>query len=55
MRGRRTCPNFYQSGRVVATASYHQVNQPIYTASIGRWRHYAEYLAPLQEGLAPSP
>lgn len=49
------CLNFHQSGRVVATASYHQVTQPIYTASIGRWRHYEKFLAPLQEGLAASP
>jgi tetratricopeptide (TPR) repeat protein len=49
------CLNYHQSGRVIATASYHQVNQPIYTASIGRWRHYEKFLAPLQEGLAHLP
>lgn len=47
------CLDFHRSGRVVATASYHQVNRPIFTASVGRWRHYAEYLAPLRESLAP--
>ncbi len=46
------CLNFHRSGRVVATASYNQVNQPIYTASIGRWRHYEKFLTPLQEALA---
>ena len=45
------CLNFHQSKRVVGTASYNQVNKPIYTTSIGRWKHYQNFLAPLREGL----
>jgi hypothetical protein len=29
------------------TASLWQVRQPLYSTSIGRWRHYAGHLAPL--------
>jgi tetratricopeptide (TPR) repeat protein len=39
-------------GKRINTPSYQQVIQPLYTRSIGRWRHYATYLgdafAPLQ-------
>lgn len=35
----------------VETASHWQVRQPIYQQSVGRWRHYEEYLRPLKEGL----
>jgi hypothetical protein len=31
----------------VATVSHWQVRQPIYTSSIGRWRHYEKHLGPL--------
>ncbi|HEV2329911.1 MAG TPA: sulfotransferase [Verrucomicrobiae bacterium] len=37
----------------VETASEWQVRQPIYSSSIGRWRHYEKYLAPLA-GLLPA-
>ncbi len=37
--------------RVVATASVHQVRQPIYSSSIGRWRRFEKHLRPLLEGL----
>lgn len=43
------CLEFHTSGRPVNTASYAQVRQPVYTSSIGRWRHYARYLAPFAE------
>jgi tetratricopeptide (TPR) repeat protein len=49
------CVNYHQSGRVIATASYQQVRSPVYKTSIERWRHYAEFLAPLETGLATSP
>ena len=41
------CLDFYQSQRVVSTASFSQVRQPLYTRSIERWKNYQEYLAPL--------
>jgi tetratricopeptide (TPR) repeat protein len=37
----------------VTSPSYEAVAKPIYTGAIGRWRHYAEALAPAQEILAP--
>lgn len=37
--------------RVVATASVHQVRQPIYSSSIGRWRRFEKYLGPLVAAL----
>ena len=45
------CLSFHQNPRLVRTASYDQVRQPIYRASVGRWRHYDSYLAPLKESL----
>ena len=41
------CMQFYDSSRFVETASRDQVSRPIYTDSIGRWKHYQQYLAPL--------
>lgn len=38
--------------RVVATASYAQVTQPIHDRSIGRWRNYRKYLEPALPMLA---
>lgn len=43
------CLNFHEKGGAVNTASVSQVRQRVYTSSIGRWRHYAEYLRPLFE------
>ncbi len=45
------CLEFHKSERAVATASYQQVRRPIYSSSIGRWQHYAEYLDPLKQAL----
>jgi hypothetical protein len=42
------CMEFFKSERQVKTASKSQVTKPIYTSSIGRWRRYREFLAPLQ-------
>lgn len=39
--------DFYKSERLVNTASYKQVNKPVYTSSVGRWRHYEDYIEPL--------
>jgi hypothetical protein len=35
------CLAYYKTERPVLTSSAWQVRQPIYTSSIGRWRHYA--------------
>jgi tetratricopeptide (TPR) repeat protein len=41
------------SERFVSTPSYADVSTPIYTRSIGRWRNYAQQLAPALPILAP--
>jgi tetratricopeptide (TPR) repeat protein len=46
------CLQFYRSERVTVTASSAQVQEPIYTGSVGRWKHYEKYLAPLKAALA---
>jgi hypothetical protein len=43
---------FHESDAPVTTASAAQVRQPIYASSVGKWRHYAEELAPLRARLA---
>lgn len=43
------CMKFHQNDRIVYTASYDQVRQPIYSRSIDRWRNYATQLGPLRE------
>ena len=48
------CLRYYESDRVVRTASYYQVRQPIYTSSVGRWRHYEKHLTPLLKALGIS-
>ena len=45
------CLNFYEIDRVIPTASYDQVRQPIYNKSVGRWKHYEKYLRPLMNAL----
>ena len=45
------CLSFHDSGRYVNTASYDQVRQPMYTHSVGRWKHYDRHLTPLRETL----
>ena len=42
---------FHESDAPVTTASAVQVRQPIYASSVGKWRHYAEELAPLRARL----
>ncbi|HQU17311.1 MAG TPA: sulfotransferase [Gammaproteobacteria bacterium] len=41
------CLRFYETQRDVNTPSYEQVRQPMYTQSIGRWKHYKRHLGPL--------
>jgi hypothetical protein len=46
------CLSFYQTERPVPTASAMQVRQPIYKNSVGRWRIYEPFLAPLLDEIA---
>ena len=41
------CLDFHRSRRAVRTASAMQVRQPIYSRSVGRWKHYERYLSDL--------
>ena len=43
------CLDFYKQARVVKTASVLQVRRPVYTSSIGRWKAYETWLAPIRE------
>jgi tetratricopeptide (TPR) repeat protein len=45
------CLDFHRTARSVRTASVAQVRQPIYQSSIGRWRAYESFLAPLISAL----
>jgi tetratricopeptide (TPR) repeat protein len=42
------CLEFHQTRRAVITASKWQVRQKIHSGSVGRWRNYEKYLAPLR-------
>jgi Flp pilus assembly protein TadD len=41
------CLDFHRTKRPVRTASATQVRRPIYSSSVGRWRAYEPFLAPL--------
>jgi len=45
---------YYETARrkYLDAPTYNDVTKPIYTRAVGRWEHYAEALAPLQETLA---
>ena len=45
------CLKFHDNRRVVHTASYKQVREPFHGRSIGRWKAYEPFLAPLLEEL----
>jgi tetratricopeptide (TPR) repeat protein len=47
------CLRYYETQRAIRTASSEQVRRPLYTDSIGVWRHYERELAPLIEILEP--
>jgi predicted Zn-dependent protease len=47
------CLRFFENDRPVRTASSEQVRQPIYREGLDQWRHYAPWLAPLEEALGP--
>jgi tetratricopeptide (TPR) repeat protein len=44
-----SCLEFHKTERTVLTASYWQVRQKVYKASVGRWRNYEKFLGPLRE------
>jgi hypothetical protein len=48
------CMNYHESDRRVRTASLDQVRRPIYTSSIGRWKHYENHLGDLIAALGRS-
>ncbi len=41
------CLDFHRHQEAVVTASAHQVRQPIYSTSVGKWRHVEQSLKPL--------
>ena len=45
------CLRFHEASRPVASGSFAQVTQPLYTSARERWRHYLDELAPLISGL----
>jgi tetratricopeptide (TPR) repeat protein len=45
------CLTFYNTRRVVRTASRVQVRKPISASAIGRWKNYRDHLGPLLEAL----
>ncbi len=44
---------FHLNKRHMRTASAGQVHQPIFTSSVGRWKHYQRHLGPLLSTLGP--
>ncbi len=47
------CLKFYENDRPVRTASSEQVRRPLYRDGIDQWRHYEQWLGPLQQALGP--
>ncbi|MFC1750843.1 sulfotransferase [Pseudomonadota bacterium] len=47
------CLEFYDSDRIVRTASITQVRQPIYKKSVAKWKRYEPYLNDLFDALTP--
>jgi tetratricopeptide (TPR) repeat protein len=45
------CLSYQENDRPVRTASATQVRQPVYKSSVGRWRPYRAFLAPLLQEL----
>jgi tetratricopeptide (TPR) repeat protein len=45
------CLAFHETKRPVTTASLVQVRQPLFSASVGRWRLYGDRLQPLMDAL----
>jgi len=45
------CLQFHKRSGVVKTASAGQVRQGLFKSSVGRWKHYQQYLGPLSDKL----
>jgi len=45
------CLRYYESKRLVRSASFAQVREPIYTTSLGRWKPFARHLQPMFEAM----
>jgi hypothetical protein len=45
------CLRFYENERAVRTASSEQVRKPIYREGKDHFRHYAQWLGPLEDSL----
>ena len=45
------CLRFFETERVVRTASFEQVRRPIYQTSVGKHQRYQRWLGPLQRAL----
>ena len=43
------CLEFHRSGRTVMTLSYDQVNKPIYSKALGRYRNYESFVPELKD------
>ena len=41
------------AGKYIASPSFSQVSQPLYSSSVGRWRHYAAEYAAISNWLQP--
>lgn len=48
------CLAFHETKRSIRTASSEQVRQPLNRSGVGRWQHFAPYLAPLKRALGPA-
>lgn len=46
-----SCLQFHKSKRLVRTASYDQVNRPLYKQSVSRWKNYESHLESLLSAL----
>ncbi len=46
------CLDFHKTRRTVVTLSYEQVRQPVYSSSVGRWKHYDKHLGPLKKAFS---
>jgi tetratricopeptide (TPR) repeat protein len=55
LKWEQACLAFHETRRPVHTASFAQVRLPIYRDSVGRWRNYADALAPLFARLDEAP
>jgi Tfp pilus assembly protein PilF len=45
------CLRYYESKRLVRSASFAQVREPIYTTSLDRWRPFERHLGPMFEAM----